>query len=48
MTRVAAPHLSPDAVEASLAEWHRSSVTDLEPLSGGFWSSEFAYRVESR
>src|ERR1700694_895162 len=44
----AAPRLAPAAVEAFLAEWHGLPVTDLEPLSGGFWSSAFAYRVESQ
>lgn len=29
-------------------ESHGIPVTDLEPLRGGFWSSAFAYRIESR
>jgi aminoglycoside phosphotransferase (APT) family kinase protein len=48
MSPAAAPRLSPAAVEAFLVEWHGLPVMDLEPLSGGFWSSAFAYRVESR
>jgi hypothetical protein len=45
---VAAPNLSPDAVEAFLVESHGIPVTDLEPLRAGFWSSAFAHRIESR
>lgn len=48
MPPVAAPRLSPAAVEAFLVKWHGLPVMDLEPLSGGFWSSAFAYRVEGQ
>ena len=38
--------LSTDQVLAFLAERHEGRpVRDLEPLSGGFWSSAFAYRT---
>ena len=43
-----APRLSPDEVEAFLIEWHGRPVSHLEPLTGGFWSSAFAYRIEPK
>ena len=40
----------PDAAGVStfLGGVHDAPVTDIEPLSGGFWSSAFAYRCEDR
>ncbi len=35
-------------LEALLAAVHGEEVGDLEPLSGGFWSSAFGYRVAGR
>lgn len=35
-------------IESFLAAVHGEEVSDLEPLSGGFWSSAFGYRVAGR
>lgn len=45
---MAAPSLSAAQVEAFLADLHGRTVTGVEVLSGGFWSSAFAYRVDDR
>lgn len=37
--------ISPQEIGAWLAAHHAGMVSDLTPLSGGFWSSAFAYRV---
>ena len=34
-------------VAAWLADYHDGAISELAPLSGGFWSSAYAYRVES-
>ena len=39
------PQLSTDQVAAWLAGYHGGDVADLAPLSGGFWSAAYAYRV---
>jgi hypothetical protein len=44
----AAPGLSLDEVGAFLAERYRSPVADLEALSGGFWSSAYAFEIDGR
>lgn len=38
---------APDMAEiaAFLSDFHAEQATDLEPLSGGFWSSAYGYRV---
>ena len=41
---MAESRLTTQEVEAFLAECHGGPVTDLVALSGGFWSSAFAYR----
>lgn len=38
---------SPAAVEAFLASWHGRPISQLEPLSGGFWATAFAYAVDA-
>lgn len=40
-----APPPTSAQVEALLTEVHDGPVHDLEPLSGGFWSTAFGYRV---
>ncbi len=39
----------PQPTTAQVARWlairHEGAISDLTPLSGGFWSSAFAYRV---
>lgn len=40
--------LSSDQVRNFLAAHHGEPVDDVEPLSGGFWSSAFGYRVGDR
>ncbi|MGH9171959.1 MAG: phosphotransferase family protein [Acidimicrobiales bacterium] len=41
----AAPILSVQEVEVFLQAHHGAPIAHLEPLTGGFWSSAFAYRV---
>ncbi|HUP84570.1 MAG TPA: phosphotransferase [Acidimicrobiales bacterium] len=48
MTRVEKPTLAVPDVEAFLAERHGGTVSDVEALEGGFWSSAFAYRFADR
>lgn len=36
---------STERIAAWLADRHGTEITDLAPLSGGFWSSAFAYRT---
>jgi aminoglycoside phosphotransferase (APT) family kinase protein len=47
---VAESTLSADQVLAFVAERHGpgAAITDLEPLSGGFWSAAFGYRADGR
>lgn len=37
-----------EQISVWLTEFHGSSVADLTPLSGGFWSSAFSYRLGSQ
>jgi aminoglycoside phosphotransferase (APT) family kinase protein len=48
MTGVVARTPSPDEVEAFLVRWHGCPIAALGPLSGGFWSTAFAYSIESQ
>lgn len=43
---MARPELRQAQVEAFLSRHHGTVVEDLNPLSGGFWSSAFSYRVK--
>jgi len=45
---VPAPALTSEEVGAFLVQRHGGPVTSVEVLSGGFWSSAFAYRVDDR
>ncbi len=45
MTNAQKPHPTYAEVTSWLATRHDDVVLDLSPLSGGFWSSAFAYRV---
>ncbi len=45
---VAKPRLSTEEVSAFLRAHLGDRVADVEPISGGFWSSAFAYRLEDR
>jgi aminoglycoside phosphotransferase (APT) family kinase protein len=44
---VVSRNLSPSDVEAFLVGWHGRPIAGLEALSGGFWSTAFAYTVDS-
>ena len=37
--------LAPERVRAFLAQRHATRIEDLEPLSGGWWSSAWGYRI---
>lgn len=42
------PNIAADDVVALLGRIHSTPVTGLEALSGGFWSSAYAYRTDGR